>query len=165
MRWEFAEDPTERELKVVRRLQRGSKFYVFLWKIRSELFTPEFQDELAAAYKPRGQAPIPAAQLAMVWLLQAYTGLSDRDAVEHALFDLRWKLILGTMGSDEAPFGQGSLPRFRARIIEHELDQLADFGCHAIEHFRVDTEISITGKGFTTQFQQNPVVLADFCCH
>jgi hypothetical protein len=123
MRWEFAEDPTERELKVVRRLQRGSKFYVFLWKIRSELFTPEFQDELAAAYKPRGQAPIPAAQLAMVWLLQAYTGLSDRDAVEQALFDLRWKLILGTMGSDEAPFGQGSLPRFRARIIEHELDQ------------------------------------------
>jgi len=123
MRWEFPEEPTKPDLNVVKRLRSASKFYVFLWKVRAQLFTPEFQDELAAAYKPRGQDPVPPAQMAMVWLLQAYTGLGDRDAVDQALFDLRWQLVLGTLGEDGAPFGQGSLPRFRARIIEHDLDQ------------------------------------------
>jgi hypothetical protein len=123
MRWEFPEEPTKPDLNVVRRLRAGSKFYVFLWKIRAQLFTPEFQDELAAVYMPRGQRPIPPAQMAMVWLLQAYTGLGDQNAVEQAVFDLRWQLVLGTLGADEAPFGQGSLPRFRARMIEHDLDQ------------------------------------------
>jgi len=47
--------------------------------------------------------------LAMVMLLQRYDGLSDADAVEAADNDRRWQLVLGTLGEEGAPFGQGTL--------------------------------------------------------
>ena len=122
MRWKFPEKPCRKDKLVAKRLKAASKFYRFLWEIREELFDEDFQALLAESYAPRGQAPVPPALLAMVWLLQAYTGLSDRDAVDAASFDLRWQLVLGCIG-EETPFGQGSLPRFRARLIDGDLDQ------------------------------------------
>lgn len=59
----------------------------------------------------------------MVNLLHCYTGTSDARAVDAAENDRRWQLVLGTLGWDQAPFGQGSLVRFRARMIEHDLDR------------------------------------------
>ncbi|MCR9075564.1 MAG: transposase, partial [bacterium] len=59
----------------------------------------------------------------MVCLLQRYDGLSDADAVDSAENDRRWQLVLGTLGRDEAPFGQGTLVRFRTRMITHDLDK------------------------------------------
>lgn len=112
-----------REKAVADRLRRSSKFYVFLWSIREELFSAEFQKTLIAAYEPRGQEPCPPALLAMVMLLQRFDGLSDADAVDEAENDQRWKLVLGTLGQRRAPFGQGSLVRFRTRAIEHDLDK------------------------------------------
>ena len=123
MHWNVPEKLTAEEQRLVCRMRRKSKFYVFLREIRAELFDEAFQEELAAAYKPRGQEPVPPALLAMVLLLQAYTGLSDADAVDEAEMDQRWKLVLGTLGEEEAPFGQGSLPRFRERLAEHDLDR------------------------------------------
>jgi len=86
-----------------------------LWEVREELFAGGFEDELIASYCPRGQAPCPPALLAMVMLLQRYDGLSDADAVEAADNDRRWQLVLGTLGHDGAPFGHGTLVRFRTR--------------------------------------------------
>lgn len=123
MHWNVPKELTPQERRLVARMRRKSKFYVFLREIRGELFDEAFQQELAAAYKPRGQEPVPPALLAMVSLLQAYTGLSDADAVDTAEMDQRWQLVLGTLGHLEAPFGQGSLPRFRARLAEHDLDR------------------------------------------
>lgn len=122
MRWIPAANRA-REKEIAERLRRSSKFYVFLWSIREELFDGEFQDELIAAYAPRGQEPCPPAQLAMAMLLQRFDGLSDADAVDEAENDQRWKLVLGTVGSEHAPFGQGSLVRFRIKAIEHDLDK------------------------------------------
>lgn len=110
-------------MAVAEGLRRSSKFYVFLWSIREELFSRSFQDELIAAYDPRGQDPCSPAMLAMVNLLQRYTGVSDAAAVDEAENDQRWRLVLGTLGKKDAPFGQGSLVRFRARAIEHDLDK------------------------------------------
>lgn len=121
MRWKTSTN--RRETAVAEGLRRSSKFYVFLWRIREELFSRSFQDELIAAYDPRGQDPCPPAMLAMVNLLQRYTGVSDAGAVDEAENDQRWRLVLGTLGKKEAPFGQGSLVRFRARAIEHDLDK------------------------------------------
>lgn len=45
--------------------------------IRAELFEEAFQAELAAAYQPRGAAPLPVALLAMVTLLQACDQVGD----------------------------------------------------------------------------------------
>lgn len=122
MRWKIATHRA-REKAVAERLRRSSKFYVFLWSIREELFDKAFQDTLIAAYEPRGQEPCPPALLAMVMLLQRFDGLSDADAVDEAENDQRWKLVLGTLGQKRAPFGQGSLVRFRTRAIEHDLDK------------------------------------------
>src|SRR5262249_15320747 len=99
------------------------KLYVFLREIRSELFDDEFQAELARAYDPRGAEPLPAAMLAMVTLLQAYDKTGDADAVVTAQMDKRWQLVLGCLGTEEAPFSQGVLPQFRERMIEYELDK------------------------------------------
>lgn len=121
MRWKPKK--TERERAVAVRLRAASKFYRFLWDIREELFADEFEAVLLESYQPRGQDPCPPALLAMVMLLQRYEGLSDADAVEAAENDRRWQLILGTLGQDGAPFGQGSLVRFRTRMIAHDLDK------------------------------------------
>lgn len=124
MRWIVPKQLTAEEKRLVKRLRRASKFFAFLRDIRSELFDDEFQEELSCMYKvARGQPPIPPALLAMVTILQGYTGLSDADAVCEAEMDLRWQLVLGTIGQDKAPFGQGTLVRFRERLIAHDLDR------------------------------------------
>lgn len=124
MRWRFSTGKQlEAEAKVAAKLRAASKFYRFLWEVRGELFDEEFQTELARSYEPRGQQPCPPALLAMVNLLQRYEGLSDADAVDAAENDRRWQLVLGTLGHDEAPFGQGSLVRFRVRMMSHDLDK------------------------------------------
>lgn len=122
MRWKPSVK-REVEAAVADSLRRRSKFYVFLWSIRRELFEDGFEDELIGAYEPRGQEPCPPAMLAMVMLLQRYAGLSDADAVDAAENDRRWQLVLGTLGKTTSPFGQGSLVRFRARAIAHDLDK------------------------------------------
>ena len=121
MKW--APHVTAAERKVAASLRPASKFYRFLWEIRSELFDEDFQEELGASYQPRGQDPCAPALLAMVMLLQRYDGLSDADAVDAAENDRRWQLVLGTLGQDTSPFGQGTLVRFRVRATANDLDK------------------------------------------
>ena len=109
--------------KVATGLRPASKFYGFLWEIRDDLFAEGFEEELMATYEPRGQEPCPPALLAMVLLLQRYDGLSDADAVDAAENDRRWQLVLNTLGDHKAPFGQGTLVRFRLRMIANDLDK------------------------------------------
>ncbi len=122
MRWKTSA-PRDREKRVAERLRASSKFYRFLWEVREELFEDEFEEVLLDSYQPRGQEPCPPALLAMVMLLQRYEGLSDARAVDAAENDRRWQLVLGTLGTEEAPFGQGSLVRFRMRMIANDLDR------------------------------------------
>lgn len=114
---------SSREVEVASSLRAASHFYKFLWSIRGELFSDGFEEELTASYKPRGQEPCPPAMLAMVMLLQRYDGKSDADAVEAAENDRRWQLVLGTLDSNTSPFGQGSLVRFRTRMMAYDLDK------------------------------------------
>jgi hypothetical protein len=111
------------EQAVAHKLHRIGKFYVFLRDVRAELFDEAFQAELAAAYQPRGAAPLPAALLAMVTLLQAYDQVGDAEAVIRAQVDQRWQLALSCVGCGRAPFSQGALVKFRARMIAHDLDR------------------------------------------
>lgn len=112
-----------REERVANKLRPSSKFYRFLWEIRGELFGGGLEDKLIAAYEPRGQQPCPPAMLAMATLLQRYEGISDADAVDAAENDRRWQLVLGVLGAEQSPFGQGSLVRFRQKMIEKDLDR------------------------------------------
>jgi hypothetical protein len=99
----------------------------FLREHRLELFDDSFQDELATMYRDtdEGKEPVAPAQLAMALLLQAYTGTSDAEAIENTVVDLRWRMVLGILGCDEEepPFSQGTLQRFRERLIAHDMDR------------------------------------------
>lgn len=123
VRWHLPVELSSAEKRVAKVLTRIGKFYLFLREVRHELFDEEFQAELSQAYDPRCKEPLPAAMLAMVTLLQAYDKTGDADAVVTAQVDKRWQLVLGCLGSDEAPFSQGVLSQFRDRMIEHDLDK------------------------------------------
>lgn len=123
IRWTCPTELTVDEARVAQMLRRIGKFYGFLREIRAELFDDTFQAELAAVYQPRGTAPVPPALLAMVMLLQAYDQVGDAEAVVTARVDQRWQLVLGCLGTRKAPFSQGVLVKFRARMIAHDLDR------------------------------------------
>jgi hypothetical protein len=76
--------------QVVIKAVRRAKLFVFLRLHRHELFDEEFQAELAQAYadRPKGQPPVPPAQLALATILQAYTGVSDDEVVEATIMGL-----------------------------------------------------------------------------
>jgi transposase len=108
-------------IKAVRR----AKLFVFLREHRHELFDEEFQAELAAAYadSPKGQPPVPPAQLALATIVQAYAGVSDDEVIEATVMDRRWQLVLDCMDAEEPPFSKGTLVGFRRRLVEHDLDR------------------------------------------
>ena len=112
------------EQAVVARIRRA-KLFVFLRQRRHELFSVGFQQELAELYaaSPKGQPPVPPAQLALATLLQAYTGASDDEALEALVMDRRWQLVLDCLDAERPPFGKGTLVRFRAALIERGLDR------------------------------------------
>jgi hypothetical protein len=107
------------------RLVRRAKLFVWLRTYRHELFDEDFQAELAVAWKesPKGQPPVPPAQLALATILQAYTGASDDEVIEATVMDRRWQLVLGCLDAERAPFAKGTLVGFRARLIAHNLDR------------------------------------------
>jgi len=117
-------EPSPAEQTVIR-LVRRAKLVVWLRAHRHERFDEEFQTELAAAWKqrPKGQPPVPPAQLALATILQAYTGASDDEVVEALVMDRRWQLVLDCLDAEQPPFSKGTLVAFRARLISHTLDR------------------------------------------
>jgi hypothetical protein len=58
----------------------------------------------------------------MAVIVQGYLGVSDAEAVELSVLDLRWQMVLDNMGSEEPAFSQGTLQQFRQRLIAHDMD-------------------------------------------
>ncbi len=96
--WRPPVEPSPAERVVIKAVRRA-KLFVFLREHRHELFDEAFQAELAQAYvdSPKGQPPVPPAQLALATLLQAYTGVSDDEVIEATIMDRRWQLVLDCM--------------------------------------------------------------------
>jgi transposase len=117
-------EPSEAEAAVLKRIRRA-KLIVFLRTWRHELFDAAFQEELATLYEaaPKGQPPIPPAQLALATLLQAYFGVSDDEAIEALTMDRRWQVVLDCLDCPEAPFSKGTLVAFRQRLIAQDMDR------------------------------------------
>ena len=122
--WQPPGEPSPAELAVIKAVRRA-KLFVFLRLHRHELFDEQFQAELAQAYvdSPKGQPPVPPAQLALATILQAYTGVSDDEVIEATVMDRRWQLVLDCMGAEEPPFSKGTLVGFRKRLVEKNLDR------------------------------------------
>lgn len=124
-RWTPPVELSKREALVMRRLTRTGKLFAFLRQQRHAIFDDAFQHELGAVYRDSGEGktPVAPALLAMATVMQAYTGVSDAEAVERAAFDARWQMVLGVLGAEDPPFSQGALSAFRARLIKHDLDR------------------------------------------
>lgn len=122
--WQPPVEPSPAE-RVVMRAVRRAKLFVFLREHRHELFDGEFQAELAAMYadSPKGQPPVPPAQLALATILQAYAGVSDDEVIEVLVMDRRWQLVLDCLDIERAPFSKGTLVGFRTRLIAADLDR------------------------------------------
>lgn len=113
-----------KEQTVVSKVRRA-KLFVFLRRIRHELFDAAFQEELATIFpdRPKGQPPVPPAKLALATILQAYTGVSDDEVIEALVMDRRWQLVLDCLDGEQAPFGKGTLVRFRQALIAQNMDR------------------------------------------
>lgn len=124
-RWHPQREYSRQEQFLMKRLTRTRKLFGFLREGRHELFDDGFQAELESMYRQSGAGkdPLPPALLAMVVLLQAYHGISDAEAVELSVVDLRWQMVLDRLGTTEPAFSQGALSDFRARLIKHDMDQ------------------------------------------
>ena len=122
--WRPPAEPSPAEQAVIKAVRRA-KLFVFLRLHRHELFSEEFQAELAETYadSPKGQPPVPPARLALATILQAYTGVSDDEVIEATVMDRRWQLVLDCMNAEEPPFSKGTLVGFRKRLIKKTLDR------------------------------------------
>jgi hypothetical protein len=123
--WQPRLSYTKQEELLLRRLRRTRKLFAFLRDHRRELFDDEFQAELATMYRDTGAGkdPVPPALLAMASLLQGYLRISDAEAVEMTVVDLRWQMVLDHLGQLESAFSQGALREFRERLIRTNMDR------------------------------------------
>lgn len=123
--WNPSREYTKLEKLLLKRLKRTKKLFAFLRTYRHELFDEAFQEELASMYRDTGagKEPVMPAIMAMAVLLQAYAGVSDAEAVELTVVDLRWQMVLGCLGEITPAFSQGAFWDFRERLIRHDMDR------------------------------------------
>lgn len=124
-RWTPSTDVSRQEKMLLKRCQNKRKLFAFLRENRSRLFDDALQDELAAMYRVTGAGKVacPPAMMAMALILQGYLGMSDADAVEATVVDLRWQMVLDQLGATSPAFSQGALFEFRERLIAHDMDR------------------------------------------
>lgn len=97
-------------------------FYGRMGSLGAQLFCDE---DLKAMYcDDNGRPSLPPSLMAGVLLLQFYDDVSDAEAVERVLFDLRWKVALN-LSLDYNGFHPSSLSVFRTRLVEHQQERYA----------------------------------------
>ncbi|MCP4967919.1 MAG: IS1182 family transposase [bacterium] len=123
--WNPRTRTTKQEDLLLKRSRKKRKLFAFLREHRAQLFDDAFQEELARMYRDTGAGKdaAPPAQMAMALVMQGYLGLSDSDAVEATVIDLRWQMVLDCLGATAPAFSQGALFDFRQRMIAHDMDR------------------------------------------
>ena len=124
-RWTPPSEVSKQEAHILKRCQKNRRLFAFLREHRHELFDDDCQSELEAMYRNSGagKEPLCPALMAMALIVQGYLGISDAEAVELTVVDLRWQMVLGRLGASEPAFSQGALFDFRQRLIAHDLDR------------------------------------------
>jgi len=88
-----------------------------------EALGPLFEDAaFAGAFPSRGRPAVSPGALALVSVLQYAEGLTDRQAADQVRARMDWKFLLG-LELDDPGFDASVLSLFRARLIEHGLEQ------------------------------------------
>jgi len=97
-------------------------FYGRMAAVSSVLFQ---DDDLKELYDPSiGRPSIPPSLMSGVLLLQFHDEVSDEEAVQRLMFDLRWQVALN-LPTDFPGFDPSSLTYFRRRLLEHNQERYA----------------------------------------
>jgi transposase len=97
-------------------------FYGRMATVSSQLFS---DDDLQDMYCPdNGRPSLPPSLMSGVLLLQFHDDVSDEEAVQRLMFDLRWQVALN-LPTDFPGFDPSSLTYFRQRLIEHQKERYA----------------------------------------
>lgn len=125
-RWVPSQTYTRQETAILKSLRRTRKLFAFLRDHRHEIFDDEMQSALGAMYRDTGAGkdPVCPARMAMAALMQGYLGVSDAEAVQLTMVDLRWQMALDCLGNTEEAFSQGAFQEFRQRLIRHDMDRV-----------------------------------------
>lgn len=100
----------------------ADSFYSRMSAVNDVLFN---DDDLKDLYDPdNGRPSLPPSLMSGVLLLQFYDDVSDDEAVQRLLFDLRWKVALN-LRLDCPGFDPSSLTRFRQRLTENSQERYA----------------------------------------
>jgi len=100
----------------------ADSFYGRMGAVSETLFRDE---DLAGMYCPdNGRPSIPPSLLSGVLLLQFFDDVSDGEAVQRTIFDLRWKVALH-LRLDFPGFDPTNLVHFRGRLVEHGQERYA----------------------------------------
>ena len=97
-------------------LVREGSVYRFLAEHRLRLFGDGLFADL---FGPRGRPSVPGSVIAVVMVLQALEGCSDREAIERLRCDVRWKAAAG-LGIDDEGFDASVLTLWRQRLRASE---------------------------------------------
>jgi hypothetical protein len=99
-----------------------ASFYGRMGAVSDVLFN---DDDLAEMYcADNGRSSLPPSLMCGVVILQFHDDVSDAEAVERTMYDLRWKVALD-LPLDFPGFDPSSLSVFRARTIEHGQERYA----------------------------------------
>jgi Transposase domain (DUF772) len=125
VRWNPQAEVSRQEAYLLKRCEKKRRLFAFLRENRLRIFNDEFQQELEGMYRGTGagKEPVCPAMMACALLLQGYLRVSDADAVELSVADLRWQMVLGRFGETKPAFSQGALFDYRQRLIEHDMDR------------------------------------------
>jgi transposase len=100
----------------------ADSFYGRMAAVSGVLFQ---DDDLKALYHPdNGRPSLPPSLMSGVLLLQFHDDVSDEEAVQRLMFDLRWQVALN-LPTDFPGFDPSSLTYFRKRLIEHQQERYA----------------------------------------
>ena len=97
-------------------LVREGSVYRFLAEHRLRLFADRLFADL---FGGRGRPSVPGSVIAVVMVLQALEGCSDREAIERLRCDVRWKAAAG-LGIDDEGFDASVLTLWRQRLRASE---------------------------------------------
>jgi len=125
-RWNPSTTTTQLEQRLLARMGRHRKLFAFLRTHRREILDDELLDKLAEMYRQTGagKAPVCPGLMAMAALLQGYDKVSDAEAVERTVVDLRWQMVLDVLRAEKPAFSQGAFQDFRHKMIAHDIDRL-----------------------------------------
>jgi len=97
-------------------------FYGRMGAVSDVLF---FDDDLAEMYcADNGRPSLPPSLMCGILILQFHDDVSDREAVDRTLYDLRWKVALD-LPLDFEGLDASSLSVFRKRMVEHGRERYA----------------------------------------